>query len=282
MTSIAFLGTGLLGGAFVEAALKRGDQVTVWNRTSAKAHALEGFGARVAATPAEAARGAARVHLVLRDDAVVDDVIAQLRPGLDADAIIIDHTTTLPALTAARSRRLNSEGVRYLHCPVFIGPAAAREGKGAIMVCGPRTLFDAVRPGLEQQAGQVRYLGERPDVAAVFKLCGNAYTIGIAALVADVFTIAAAEDVPPIDTMMVLDFIDPRAVITGRGKRMAAEDFSPTFELTMARKDVQLMVDAAAGAPLAVLPGLVERMDAMIAQGHGADDLGILVYSAKR
>jgi 3-hydroxyisobutyrate dehydrogenase-like beta-hydroxyacid dehydrogenase len=281
MTSIAFLGTGLLGGAFVEAALKRGDQVAVWNRTAHKARALETFGARAAATPAEAARGAARVHLVLRDDAVVDDVIAQLRPGLDADAIIIDHTTTLPALTAARSRRLNSEGVRYLHCPVFIGPAAAREGKGAILVCGPRVLFDAVRQELEQQASQVRYLGERPDLAAVYKLCGNAYTIGIAALVADVFAIAAAGDVPPIDSMMVLDFIDPRSVITGRGKRMAAEDFSPTFELTMARKDVQLMIDAAAGAPLALLPGLAARMDAMIAEGHGADDLGILGYAAQ-
>jgi 3-hydroxyisobutyrate dehydrogenase-like beta-hydroxyacid dehydrogenase len=217
----------------------------------------------------------------LRDDAVVDDVIAQLRPGLDADAIIIDHTTTLPALTAARSRRLNSEGVRYLHCPVFIGPAAAREGKGAILVCGPRALFDAVRQELEQQASQVRYLGERPDLAAVYKLCGNAYTIGIAALVADVFAIAAAGDVPPIDSMMVLDFIDPRSVITGRGKRMAAEDFTPTFELTMARKDVQLMIDAAAGAPLALLPGLAARMDAMIAEGHGADDLGILGYAAQ-
>src|SRR4051812_21961287 len=114
MTHIAFLGTGLLGGAFVEAALQRGDSVTVWNRTIDKARALERFGARVADSPADAVRGAARVHLVLKDDAVVETVIAALRPGLPPDAIIVDHTTTQPTLTAQRSQRLNGEGVRYL------------------------------------------------------------------------------------------------------------------------------------------------------------------------
>ncbi len=125
--TIAFLGTGLLGSGLAEAAAKRGEQITVWNRTASKAQALEAFGARVAASPAEAVRGATRVHLVLRDDAAVEEVIAALRPGLDAQAIIVDHTTTQPALTAERSRRLNAEGVRYLHCPVFIGGGAPRD-----------------------------------------------------------------------------------------------------------------------------------------------------------
>src|SRR5438552_10768930 len=144
MSRIAFLGTGLLGGALVEAAAKRGDRITVWNRTLAKARALESLGVRVALTPADAVRDAARVHLVLKDDAVVEDVIDALRPGLSANAIIVDHTTTQPARTAERARRLTAEGIRYLHCPVFIGPAAARQGKGTIMASGPRVLFDAV------------------------------------------------------------------------------------------------------------------------------------------
>ena len=90
MTQIAFLGTGLLGAAFVEAAQKRGEQVTVWNRTIDKARALEKFGARVADSPAEAVRGARRVHLVLTDDPVVEQVITELRAGLSPDAIILD------------------------------------------------------------------------------------------------------------------------------------------------------------------------------------------------
>ena len=126
--------------------------ITVWNRTAEKAHALEPFGVRVAATPADAVRGASRVHLVFKDDAVVDEVVAALRPGLASDAIIVDHTTTQPALTAERARRLNAEGVRYLHCPVFIGPAAARERQGTILASGPRALFDAVKHELAQMA----------------------------------------------------------------------------------------------------------------------------------
>ena len=280
MTSIAFLGTGLLGSAFAEAALKRGDQVAVWNRTAEKARALEAFGARFASTPAEAVRGAERVHLVLRDDAVVEDVVAQFRPALEPDAIIVDHTTTQPALTAARLQRLNSEGVRYLHCPVFVGPVAAREYKGTILVSGPRALYDKVRAGLERQAGRVDYLGERADLAAVYKLCGNAFNIGIVGLVADVFNIAAGSKVPPADTLQVIELFDPGAVISGRGHKMARRDYTPTFELTMALKDVELMIEAAAGQPLAMLPGLAARMKTVIGEGHGSDDLGALGRSA--
>src|ERR1044072_8686688 len=107
MTHIAFLGTGLLGSGLAEAAAKRGDSITVWNRTIDKARALEQFGARVANTPADAVRGAERVHLVLKDDQVVEEVIAALRPGVDAKTIIVDHTTTQPTLTPARAKRPN-------------------------------------------------------------------------------------------------------------------------------------------------------------------------------
>src|SRR5215208_2928532 len=196
MTKIAFLGTGLLGSALIEAAAQRGgDDITVWNRTIDKARALERFGVRVAPNPADAVRGAARVHLVLKDDAVVEHIIDALRPGLGADAIIVDHTTTQPTLTAARAKRLAAEGVRYIHCPVFIGPAAARQGKGTILAAGPRALFDEIQPALARMAQRVDYLGERPDLAAVYKLCGNAFIIGISAVVADVFAIAGAADV---------------------------------------------------------------------------------------
>ena len=124
MANIAFLGTGLLGSAFAEAAAKRGDAVTAWNRSPQKVEGLAQFGVKSAATPADAVRGASRVHLVLKDDAVVEEVISAARSALSADAVLIDHTTTLPALTAERAARLNREGLKYLHCPVFMGPPA--------------------------------------------------------------------------------------------------------------------------------------------------------------
>lgn len=276
MSHIAFIGTGLLGSAFVEAAAKRGDQVTVWNRTASKAHALEAFGARVAATPADAARGAERVHLVLPDDAVVEEIVASIRQALAPGAVIVDHSTTLPAATAARSVRLNGEGVAYLHCPVFIGPAVARLGQGIILAAGPRELFEKVRPALERQAERVEYFGERPDLAAVYKLCGNAFIIGVGALVADVFSIASGAGVANSDALKLLEFFDPRSIIAGRGKKMAAHDYTPSFELSMARKDVRLMIETAGERPLAMLPGLAARIDTLLGEGHAADDLAVI------
>jgi 3-hydroxyisobutyrate dehydrogenase len=276
MTRIAFLGTGLLGSALAEAAAKRGDQVTVWNRSAEKARALEKFGITVAATPADAVRGAKQVHLVLKDDAVVADVVAKLRPGLDKDAIILDHTTTLPKLTAERVKTLNAEGVNYLHCPVFIGPAAARAGQGTILVAGPRKLFDAVKSDLERFAPKVEYAGERGDLAAVYKLCGNAFIIGINALVADVLSVAAGAEVSPEEALRVVQFFDPASVISGRGRNMIAKSYAPSFELEMARKDVRLMLETAGDKPLSSLPGIAKRMDALIAEGRGAEDLAVM------
>jgi len=282
MTSIAYLGTGLLGSAFVEAALARGDQVTVWNRTIAKARALEPLGARVASNPADAVRGAERIHLVLQDDAVVDDVIAQLRLGLAPGAIIVDHSTNQPALTAARAARLNSSGVAYLHCPVFIGPAAARKSQGIILASGSRALFDQVGPALSRQAARVEYLGERADLAAIYKLAGNAFIIGIVGLLADVFQVTGQAGVAPAEILKLFDFFNPMALLTGRAKNLIAGDFTPGFELTMARKDVKLMIETAGSSPLMVLPAVSARMDAHIAEGYGAEDMAVIGKDAIR
>jgi 3-hydroxyisobutyrate dehydrogenase-like beta-hydroxyacid dehydrogenase len=276
MAHIAFLGTGLLGAALAEAAAKRGDTIVAWNRTPEKAKALEQFGIKAAATPADAVRNAKRVHLILKDDAVVEEVITALKPGLDAKTIIVDHTTTQPKLTAERASRLNKEGVRYIHCPVFIGPAAARETKGTILAAGPRSLFDEVRPALEKMAQRLEYFGERPDLAAVYKLCGNAVIIGLSGVVADVLAVSGSAGVTPDDTMKIFDLLNVPAMLAGRGKAMAAGDFTPSFELTMARKDVRLMIETSGDRPLAALPCIAKRMDDLIAQGHGADDLAVL------
>jgi len=280
MSTIAFLGTGLLGGAFAEAAAKRGDTVTAWNRSPDKVHALAQFGVMAAASPAEAVRNAARVHIVLKDDAVVEEVLAAARAGLSPDAIIIDHTTTLPTLTAARAERLHAEGVKYLHCPVFMGPPAARNAQGTMMVAGPKALFESVKADLAKMTGRLAYMGERTDVAAVNKLFGNAMIIGVTAVMADVLTMAQASDVSAEDAIKLLGFIDLNAIVAGRGVNMAKGNYNPSFELTMARKDVRLMLETAGDRPMAVLPSVANRMDQLIAAGHGADDCCVLGIDA--
>ncbi len=280
MTHIAILGTGLLGSGFAEAAATRGWTVTAWNRSTSKARALETFGVRVAASPADAVRGVDHVHLILRDDAAVEEVIAAARAGLGADTIICDHTTTQPALTAARAARFAAEGVKYLHCPVFMGPPAARGAMGSMLVSGPQALFDRVQGDLTRMTGKLEYLGERLDLAAVYKLLGNAFIVGMGALVADVFTVAKAAGCTPDEAMKVMEMFNPAAIMSGRGKSMAAGVFTPNFELTMARKDIRLMMETAGALPLAALPGIAARMDVLIAAGHGAQDVGVIAIDA--
>jgi len=280
MSIIAFLGTGLLGSAFAQAAARRGDTVTAWNRSPDKLQALAQFGVIAAASPAEAVRGAQRVHLVLKDDDVVEEVLAAARGGLLPDAFIIDHTTTLPTRTAARAERFKAEGVRYLHCPVFMGPPAARNAQGSMLVAGPKSLFEAIKSDLSKMTGRVEYLGERTDLAAANKLFGNAMIIGVSAAMADVLTLAQASNVSGEDAIKLLGLIDLNAILNGRGLKMAKGDFTPTFELTMARKDVGLMLETAGNRPLAALPLVAKRMDQLIAAGHGAKDSSVLGINA--
>ncbi len=280
MTKIAFLGTGLLGAAFAEAAAKRGDTVTAWNRSPDKAQALAPFGVTAMATPAEAVRDALRVHVVLRDDAVVEEVLALARSALSPDAVILDHTTTLPVLTAARAQRLNAEGVHYLHCPVFMGPAAARNAQGSMMVAGPTPLFERVRADLAKMTGRLEYLGERGDLAAVNKLFVNAMIIGAAAVMADVLTMAKASHVGAQDAVKLFGLFDLYAIVAGFCATMAKGIMTPTFERAMARKDVGLMLETAGARPLAALPSVAARMDQLIAAGHGAKGTGVLAIDA--
>src|SRR5579871_3276725 len=122
---IAFLGTGLLGANFTRALLRRGESVQVWNRTPAKARALEADGAKAFDDPADAVRGAARVHLTLSDDAAVDDVLERARPGFAPGVILVDHTSTAPSGTRARAQRWEERKVAFQHAPVFMGPQNA-------------------------------------------------------------------------------------------------------------------------------------------------------------
>lgn len=276
MANIALLGTGLLGSGFAEASARRGDTVTVWNRSIEKARALEAFGIRVAETPAEAVRGASRVHLVLKDDAVVDAVIAAARPGLGSDAVVIDHSTNLPGPTAERVARLAAAGIAYLHAPVFMTPLAARTAKGSILVSGPKAVFDRVSGDLAAMTGRLEYQGERGDVAAAKKLIGNALLLSLTAVMADMLTLAQAADIPAQEAIDVASLFDLGALVAMRGGNMAKGSFAPSFELAMARKDLALMQGLAGERPLAALDGIAVRMDRLIADGRGGEDTSVL------
>ena len=277
MPRIALLGTGLLGSGMVRRFLKAGTDVTVWNRTASKARALQEHGARFAASPREAVSGADRVHLVLPDDAIVDQIVPQFAPDLKDDALVVDHSTTLPDATRARAAQLREKRIRYLHAPVFMSPQMAAEGVGLMLVSGARDDFDAVRLPLEEMTGEVWYLGERPDLAAAYKLFGNCMLFAVSAGLADVIAMARANGVDPVEALSVFQKFQVANTINFRGPRMARGETTPaSFAVEMARKDVGLMIEAAKGQPLVALPCIAKRMDEVIASGAGDHDLAAI------
>ena len=277
MTRVALLGTGLLGSAFADGLLSRGGtEVTVWNRTRAHAEPLAALGARVADTPADAVRGAERVHLVLFDDATVDATIDTLKSGLADRAVLIDHTTTLPSATADRAKRLAKEGIQFLHAPVFMSPAAARSAQGMMLVAGDTGIFAKVRDNLERMTGEVWHVGERPDLAAAYKLFGNAMLVATGGGLADVFHMADALDIARADALGVFDRFRIEGGIRNRGTKIVEENYAPSFHLETARKDVRLMIESAGDEPVPVLRAVAKRMDELIDEGFGDDDMAVI------
>jgi 3-hydroxyisobutyrate dehydrogenase len=234
-------------------------------------------GARAAATPARAVAGADHIHLVLPDDDVVDGILEQIGPALSRGAIVIDHSTTLPEGTRARFARMAARSVRFLHAPVFMSPQMATEGTGLMLVSGPAAEFDEVRGELEGMTGEVWNLGERPDLAAAYKLFGNCMLFAISGGLADVMSMARANAIDPLEALSVFAKFQAGNIINVRGSRMARGDVTPpSFEVAMARKDVRLMMAAAKSEPLVTLPAIAQRMDDVIANGGGNLDLAAI------
>jgi 3-hydroxyisobutyrate dehydrogenase len=274
MSRIAVLGTGLLGSGFAQGLRKKGHEVVAWNRTLEKARPLEAHGVVVAATPAEAARGAERVHLVLSDDAAVDAVLEAMAVGGALPVQVVDHTTVTPAGVLRRAARY---GARYVHAPVFMGPKNAVDGTGSMMVAGPREVVDGLVPALSTMTGKLVDLGTRVDLPAVWKLCGNGMLLSLVAATSDILEVARGAGADPAQMLEMFTWFDVAPVIRFRGSKMAKGEYGPTtFELAMARKDVRLMLETAHSDHPIVLPALAARMDALLAEGKAAEDYTIL------
>jgi 3-hydroxyisobutyrate dehydrogenase len=279
----AFIGMGLLGSNFVRAMLNKGEQVNVWNRTGSKAQALETYGAKAYSDVAEAVTGCDRIHITLKDDAAVNEVLAKAEPGIKKGAIIIDHTTTSAHGAAERTEAWKSKGITYLHAPVFMGPGNALDGTGTMMVSGDQQVIATVEPELAEMTGKVLNFGTKNNTAAGIKLIGNLFLIGMTAGVADALMLAKALDISTTEVTDLFNSWNPGAMLPARLKKITSLTFDqPTWELDMARKDARLMMEGAekAGLHLMAIPAIAAEMDRKIAQGHGHDDWTVIAKDA--
>jgi 3-hydroxyisobutyrate dehydrogenase len=275
----AFLGTGLLGANFVKAMLRRGDQVQVWNRTASKATALEADGAKAFANIVDAVKGADLIHLTLKDDATVNEVLEAASAGFTPGVTIIDHTTTSKQGAVERAEAWKARGVTYLHAPVFMGPPNALAANGNMLISGDQEAIARVEAELSKMTGKVINFGAEEGKAAAIKLIGNSFLISMTVGLSDALGLAKAQDIDSADIAALFAEWNPGAGAPARLDKLRAGDFSnPSWELDMARKDAGLMISAAneKGIKLTVIPAVAAEMDTWISNGHGSDDWSII------
>ena len=275
----AFLGMGLLGSNFVKAMLKKGDTLQVWNRTTSKAKALEAFGAKAFDNVEDAVQNADIIHVTLKDDASVDEVLAKAAKGFKQGVTIIDHTTTSVKGAIKRTAEWESKGFIYLHAPVFMGPQNALESSGFMMVSGDQSVITKYESELSKMTGKLLNFGEQEGKAAGIKLSGNLFLLSLTAGLADALALAKVHGIKPEELVQLFNNWNPGTIVPGRLKKISEGKFDePSWELNMARKDAGLMLSAAKehGTELSVIPSIAKVMDEWIAKGHGNDDWSVI------
>jgi 3-hydroxyisobutyrate dehydrogenase len=253
--------------------------VNVWNRTTAKAKALEAYGAKAFENISQAVEDADIIHVALKDDATVDEVLEMASKGFKEGAIIVDHTTTSAKGAIERTRTWRNRGWTYVHAPVFMGPQNALEGTGFMLVSGDQVVIAKLEAALSKMTGKLINFGDEEGKAAGIKLTGNLFLISLTAGLSDALALAKVHGIKADELLNLFNNWNPGAAVPARLKKIAEGKFGePSWELNMARKDAGLMLSAAeeAGTNLAVVPTIANVMDQWIAKGHGNDDWSVI------
>ncbi len=163
MVATSFIGLGVMGFPMAGHLAAKGHDVTVFNRSPAKAEAWVGqHGGRSASTPREAAANADIVFVCVGNDDDVRSVIYGddgALAGMKSGAILVDHTTASAELARELEAALNEKGLRFLDAPVSGGQAGAENGVLTVMVGGEAATFDAARPVIESYARMIGLMG---------------------------------------------------------------------------------------------------------------------------
>jgi 3-hydroxyisobutyrate dehydrogenase-like beta-hydroxyacid dehydrogenase len=288
MTSkLAFLGLGVMGYPMAGHLAKAGHDVTVYNRSAAKAAqwvAQHGGHGKVAAaaTPAEAARGAELVLMCVGND---DDVRAVAAGGSGAlagmapGALLVDHTTASAEVAREMHAAAAARGVAFLDAPVSGGQAGAENGKLTIMVGGDAAAFALAEPVLARYAKAVTLMGG-PGAGQLTKMVNQICIAGLVQALSEGINFAARAG---LDTERVLDVISKGAAqswqMENRGRTMIADKFDFGFAVDWMRKDLGIcLAEARANGSALPVTALVDQFYARVqAQGGGRWDTSSLV-----
>lgn len=243
---VAFLGLGVMGFPMAGHLKAKGYDVTVYNRTAAKAEAwVQKHGGQSAATPAEAARGADFVAMCVGNDRDLAEVAAAALDGMKKGAVLIDHTTA----SADAARRLFAEararGIDFIDAPVSGGQAGAENGKLTVMCGGEAGAFERAKPVMDCYGRAVTLMG----AAGAGQLTKMVNQVCIAGLVQGLAEGIAFAEKAGLDASLVLDVISKGAAqswqMENRGKTMAQRKFDFGFAVDWMRKDLGIVLEEA-------------------------------------
>lgn len=248
MTTVAVIGLGAMGGRFADRLLGAGHEVIVWNRTPEKADALVSRGATLASTPAEAAREAQAVVTVVSDPAALRAITEGpdgIAAGADDSTTVIEMSTV--GLTAVRwLESALPPGTGLLDAPVLGSLSEAESGTLLVFVGGPHRLVKRWI-ALFESLGTVLLAGPLGAGAAA-KLVANATLVGSLALLGETIALADRIGLGRELTMEILSFTPLALAAKRRRDQLATGDFPLRFRLELARKDAELIQEAAAAA----------------------------------
>jgi 3-hydroxyisobutyrate dehydrogenase len=283
-TSVAVLGTGIMGAAMARNLLKAGMEVRVWNRSREKAESLEEDGATVADSPELAAEGADFLLTMLADADTIAEVLdggvlSALSDGgvwLQMSTVGIEGTGRLGELAAG-------SGVGFVDAPVLGTKAPAEGGQLIVLASGPEEVRERSEAVFGPMASKVVWLGE-VGAGSRLKLVVNNWIVGLLGVLAETISLAEATGVDPrrfLETIEGGPLGLPYAQM--KGNMMIEERFPASFSLKLARKDAALVLDAARanGLEMSVAEAVAARFDDAISSGHGDEDLAA-VYEATK
>ena len=285
-TTVAFLGTGIMGAPMARNCAAAGLEVRAWNRTAEKARALADAGVTPVDTPAEAVRGADAVLTMLTDGAAVEAVMAgdgRALAAMDDDAVWLQMSTVGSAATERLAGLARERGVDYVDAPVVGTRQPAEAGELLVLASGPEEVRDRVAPVLDAVGRATRWVGDEPGPASRFKLVFNGWLVSLIESLSETLAFSRAVGIPPEEFLEAIDGTPmnvPYAQL--KGKAMARMDFSEVaFPLRLAHKDARLVLEAAEAEGLE-LP-LMRTAESQFAraedEGHADEDLAAVHYA---
>lgn len=281
--TVALLGTGIMGAGMSRSIVRAGLPLHAWNRTEARAKALEPEGAVVAPTPADAVREADVIVTMLPDGEVVEDVMRHAAPGLRPGQVWAQTSTVGLAGVKQLARLAAKHELVFVDSPVLGTRQPAERGALIVFAAGPDRAREWVQPVFNAIGERTVWLGTAAGAASRLKLVVNNWVLAVTTATAE--TLALARGVG-VDQDLFVQAVSGGALdclyMQAKAAAIMKGDFTPNFTVAMAGKDAELIVTAsqATGIRLDMAEAAARRFRRAAELGHADEDMAATYFAS--